>query len=52
MVLDADEAMSSPDAWRDETIPELIFFSAPLKRAIKATKLRTPSFAFKPCRLA
>ena len=52
ILLNGGEATSGPDVWRDETVPELIFFSDRLKRAIKATKLRTPAFAFKPCRLA
>jgi hypothetical protein len=52
IVLDAAAALSGTDIWRDETIPDLVFFSDRLKRAIKSAKLRTPAFTFKPCRTA
>ena len=52
IVLDASKAIAGPDIWRDPLIPRLVFFSDRLKRAIKSAKLRTPAFAFKPCRTA
>jgi hypothetical protein len=52
VVLDASKAIAGPDIWRDPLIPRLVFFSDRLKRAIKSAKLRTPAFAFKPCRTA
>ena len=45
-------AAEGPDVWHDPNLLGIIFFSDRLKRAIKAAKLYTPAFAFKPCRTA
>ena len=45
-------AIGGPDVWHDPALMGTIFFSDRFERAIKAAKLRTPAFVFKPCRVA
>lgn len=51
LVLSSDEAFEGPDIWWDNSLEEVVFFSDRLKRAIKAAKLKTLNYSFKPCGL-
>ena len=49
IALDADVAAAGVPVWREKHLRDGVFFSDDIKRAVKAAKLKTPAFSFKPC---
>lgn len=49
--VDYRAAKEGPDLWLDPELPDIYFFSDPLKRAIQSAKLRAPILKFKSCLL-
>ena len=51
VAIDGAVAAQGPDIWMNRRLRNITFYSDPLKRAIKAAKLRTPIIKFHPCRI-